>query len=111
MQSLSIGASGRTALALSLLIHVAPVAAQDAAEAEDAAKDGPELEEVIVTAHPLSGEGLSEAVVVLEGERLERELADSIGATVARQPGIHSASFGEAVGRPVVHGLGGPGCG
>ena len=108
MQSLSIGASGRTALALSLLIHVAPVAAQDAAEAEDAAEDGPELEEVIVTAHPLSGEGLSEAVVVLEGERLERELADSIGATIARQPGIHSASFGEAVGRPVVHGLSGP---
>ena len=66
------------------------------------------LEEITVIAHPLSsGDGLSQAAVVLQGEALERELSDSIGATVAHQPGIHSASFGQAVGRPVVHGLGG----
>jgi len=78
-----------------------------AATAEEAATAEPNIEEVVV-AHPLSGGGLSEAAVVLEGERLERDLADNIGATVARQAGIHSASFGAAVGRPVVHGLSGP---
>ncbi len=65
------------------------------------------LEELTVIAHPLSGEGLSQAAVVLEGERLERRRQSSIGATVSGEPGIHSAAFGDAVGRPVVHGLSG----
>lgn len=66
------------------------------------------LEEVVVIAHPLSGEGLSQASDVLSGDELERKRATNIGATLARQPGVHSASFGSAVGRPVIHGLGGP---
>ena len=67
-----------------------------------------EMEEVVVTAHPLSGEGISQASKVLVGEELERKLASNIGATLAQEPGIHSAQFGSAVGRPVIHGLGGP---
>ena len=102
--------SGRlVALSLAALLAAAlPTAfAEDAASAEDA--DAPEdFEEVVVTAHALSGDGLSEAAVVLQGEALQRDLADNIGATIARQAGIHNASFGEAVGRPVVHGMGGP---
>ncbi|MFK7916345.1 MAG: TonB-dependent receptor [Pseudomonadales bacterium] len=66
------------------------------------------IEEVVVIAHPLSGEGLAQASDVLQGAELQRKLAANIGATLARQPGIHSASFGSAVGRPVIHGLGGP---
>jgi len=66
------------------------------------------VEEVIVIAHPLSGEGLSQAASVLYGEDLERNLAASLGSTLANQPGVHSGSFGSAVGRPVIHGLGGP---
>jgi iron complex outermembrane recepter protein len=66
------------------------------------------IEEIVVVAHPLSGEGLSQATDVLEGAELERKKAANIGATLAQQPGIHSASFGNAVGRPVIHGLGGP---
>ncbi len=66
------------------------------------------MEEVIVIAHPLSGEGLSQASTVLEGKELERKLAGNIGATLAQEPGIHSAQFGNAVGRPVIHGLSGP---
>ena len=66
------------------------------------------IEEVVVTAHPLSGDGLSEPAIVLEGTELDSEVAASIGDTVSRQAGIHSASFGYAVGRPVVHGMGGP---
>ena len=80
----------------------------EAEVAENVAANEAELEEITVIAHPLSGEGLSEAAVVLAGEELEREVAASIGATVGRQPGIHNATFGAAVGRPVVHGMSGP---
>jgi len=66
------------------------------------------VEEVVVVAHPLSGEGLAQASDVLTGAELERKLNTNIGSTLAQQPGISSASFGKAVGRPVIHGLGGP---
>ncbi len=72
-------------------------------------KSNPEvIEEMVVIAHPLSGEGLSQASKVLQGKELERKFAANIGATLAQEPGIHSAQFGSAVGRPVIHGLGGP---
>jgi iron complex outermembrane receptor protein len=65
------------------------------------------IEEVLVIAHPLSGEGLAQAKTVLEGQTLKQNISASVGETLARQPGISSASFGQAVGRPVIHGLGG----
>lgn len=65
------------------------------------------IEHITVMAHPLSGEGLSQAVDILEGMELERKATTNIGATLAKQPGIHSAPFGNAVGRPIIHGLGG----
>ena len=65
------------------------------------------IEEIIVVGHPLSGEGLAQASDVLAGEELDRKAADSIGATVGNEPGIHNSSFGAAVGRPVIHGLDG----
>lgn len=66
------------------------------------------LEETVVTAHPLSGEGLSQSVEILQGTELEEKLAANIGALLVNEPGINNASFGNAVGRPVIHGLGGP---
>jgi iron complex outermembrane receptor protein len=70
--------------------------------------NGAVIEEVVVIAHPLSGEGLSQAVDVLQGDELDRKVQANLGATLARQPGVHSAAFGAAVGRPVIHGLSGP---
>ena len=67
----------------------------------------PLIENIVVVAHPLSGESLSQAVDILEGLELERKATTNIGATLAKQPGIHSAPFGNAVGRPIIHGLGG----
>lgn len=67
-----------------------------------------EIEEVVVIAHPLSGEGLSQAVDVLQGDELDRKAQSNLGATLSKQPGVHSAAFGAAVGRPVIHGLSGP---
>lgn len=66
-----------------------------------------ELEEVVVTSHLLSDNGLAQSATVLSGEKLAEELQSSLGETVGRLPGVRSASFGGAVGRPVIHGLGG----
>lgn len=66
-----------------------------------------QLEEVVVNAHLLSGNGLAQASDVLAGDELTEQLQSSLGETVANTAGVRSASFGGAVGRPVIHGLGG----
>lgn len=68
----------------------------------------PSIEEVVVRAHPLAADGLAQPVTTLVGEALDRALAPSLGETLQQMPGVHSASFGHAVGRPIVRGLGGP---
>ncbi|MCY4532671.1 MAG: TonB-dependent receptor plug domain-containing protein, partial [Gammaproteobacteria bacterium] len=67
----------------------------------------PAIEEIVVIGHPLSGEGLAQPFTILAGEELDRKAADSIGATVGSEPGIHNSSFGVVAGRPIIHGLGG----
>jgi outer membrane receptor protein involved in Fe transport len=42
---------------------------------------------------------------VPQGEALRQQLANSLGETLARTPGIANASLGENVGRPVIRGL------
>ena len=76
------------------------------AEATDE-QASPELEEIIVTAHPLAGGGLAQPSEVLETDELERKIVDNIGATVGNEPGIHNSAYGVGAGRPVIHGLGG----
>ncbi|MEM8768527.1 MAG: TonB-dependent receptor [Pseudomonadota bacterium] len=65
------------------------------------------IEEMIVTAHPLSGD-LAQPTLKLEGDELNRNLTGTLGDTLIHQPGINSSTFGPAVGRPVIRGLGGP---
>ena len=65
------------------------------------------IENIIIVAHPLSADGLSQSVDALEGIELNRKISTNIGDTLSKQPGIHSAPFGNAVGRPIIHGLGG----
>ncbi len=89
--------------ALAGLLPVFAFAEEDPPERAD-----PVLEEILVIAHPLSAEGIAQASDVLAGEELDRKVADSIGATVGNEPGIHNSSFGVAAGRPVIHGLDGP---
>jgi iron complex outermembrane receptor protein len=84
------------------------VALCSAAAAQEAEQSSGEIEEVVVQAHPLSAEGLAQAVLVLEGEALMRNVSANVAETLARQPGIHNSSFGNAAGRPVIRGLGGP---
>jgi len=72
--------------------------------AEDAR---PTLEEVVVSGHPLSAEGLAQPFVLLDGDELRSAQAASIGETLTRLPSITTTSFGQAVGRPVIRGLDG----
>ena len=84
-----------------------PYSAVNGADTTAANKKLQTIEEVVVTAHPLSGDGLSQASSVLSGDELARKVSTNIGTTLGREPGIHAAQFGNAVGRPVIHGLGG----
>lgn len=69
--------------------------------------DHMELEEVRVTATPLSRDliEMSQSATVLSGHNLERELSNNIGDTLSRIPGLSNASFGQNVGRPVIRGF------
>jgi iron complex outermembrane receptor protein len=66
-----------------------------------------ELEEILILAHPLADNGTAQAVTVLSGEELARTVSGSLGETLSGEAGIQSASFGTAVGRPIIHGLAG----
>ncbi len=88
-----------------LLLSMSFVGVTTAAMADDT----PEIvEEVVVIAHPLAADGLSQASSVLTGQQLHRNASNGIGDTLGRQPGIQSAQFGSAVSRPVIRGLAGP---
>ena len=89
-------------LAFGAICHTA-AAQEAAATAEDET-----IEEVVVRAHhALSADGWARPTDVMLGDELHQKAADNIGETLAREPGVHSASFGPAVGRPVIHGLDG----
>ena len=83
-------------------LSILPGVATHAQESDDEP-----IEELIVRAHPLSTENLAQPIASLNGPELERALAPSIGETLRNIPGVNSASFGQAVGRPVIRGLGG----
>ncbi len=85
------------ALPAASLIVAAPAQADDDA-----------VDEIVVTAHPLSAEGIAQASLILEGAELDRALDATLGSTLANEPGIHGGSYGTASGRPVIHGLAGP---
>ncbi len=84
------------AMALSAIAHSASAQTND------------DIEEIVIKTHPLHEQGLSQSVEVLRGSELADVIDSNIGSTLESQPGIRSASFGAAVGRPVIHGLAGP---
>lgn len=84
------------------ILSMSPCVATYAQEAADEP-----IDELVVRAHPLSAENLAQPVATLAGKELERALAPSIAETLRDIPGVHSSSFGQAVGRPVIRGLGG----
>lgn len=74
-----------------------------------AAQQSGEPERIIVTGTSIetaSGETL-QSVEVLTIDELIRGFDGSLGASLAKLPGVSTTSFGPAVGRPIIRGLGG----
>jgi iron complex outermembrane recepter protein len=66
-------------------------------------------EHVIVTApFQKSQSETALPITVLTGEALQRDLANTLGETLNNSPGLSNASFGPAVGQPVIRGQQGP---
>lgn len=89
--------SGAAALAIT-----APLSAQSAPQPD-------ERDRIVVTGSAIetaSGETL-QSVDVLDIEDIADSFDGSLGASLANLPGISTTSFGPAVGRPIIRGLGG----
>ncbi|MEO5962700.1 MAG: TonB-dependent receptor [Thermomonas sp.] len=114
-----------TALAIALMLALAPVvqaAAQDSRSPADTLpppssdpRHSPtdhvkDISGVVVTGSLFkdTAETLSKPTEVLSGERLDENRAASLGETVASMPGVQSSNFGPGVGRPIIRGLDGP---
>jgi len=67
------------------------------------------LEEVVITATPLRRDAFSTAqpASVIGGDELVAALKNSLGETLAEQPGISASSFGPIASRPIIRGQGG----
>jgi iron complex outermembrane receptor protein len=102
--------SKRYGVALTLFTSLFPIIslAQTSSSQDDPVAHKHEtLDEIVVTANPLghASDDLSQSATVLQGEALRQQMANSLGETLARMPGLSNASFGENVGRPVIRGL------
>jgi iron complex outermembrane receptor protein len=73
-----------------------------------APNDNP-IEEIIIRADPLRtlSDHRSAPVAVVKGNSLLGAAVDTLGAAVEQVPGVNVSTFGNAVGRPVIRGLGG----
>ena len=102
--------SVRHGVAVALSVYLLPsysLAQPDSGAAASPDHNHEALEELVVTANPLgqTSDDLSQSATVLQGDVLRQQLANSLGETLARTPGVANASFGENVGRPVIRGL------
>lgn len=94
----------------SLLSPLAMAQSTPASSAHDHGDHLTELSAVRVTASPLRGdaESLARPVSVLAGEALDSAKGATLGQTIGNLPGVHNASFGTGVGRPIIRGQDGP---
>lgn len=89
------------------LLWVAVVSAP--AWAQTAMESNQPMEHLLVTVPIHKSEAETALpVTVLSGDELRQRAAASIGQTLDGQPGLTSASFGPAVGQPVIRGQQGP---
>ncbi len=65
------------------------------------------LEPVVITATPFPRTELDalQPVSVLRGEALRLQESTNLGATLGREPGVHSSAYGPGAGRPVIRGM------
>ncbi|MED5421292.1 MAG: TonB-dependent receptor [Pseudomonadota bacterium] len=88
------------ASAVSIIVVSANVHAQDDDDAHH------EIDQVIVTADPLSRtvEELAQPTTILRGDELIKKQSTSIGETLSQEPGLSSTYFGPVSSRPVIRG-------
>ncbi|MFT4762966.1 MAG: iron complex outermembrane receptor protein [Oleispira sp.] len=82
----------------------------NSAHAEELAKDSNvQLDKVVISAHSFDQgqHEMAQPATLLTDEALERQRATSLGETLSQQAGIHNASYGSSVGRPIVRGMSG----
>jgi iron complex outermembrane recepter protein len=97
-------------LSLPFLAATLPTLADSEANPSDKPKvDKSRLEHVLVTMPVHKTEARTALpVTVLDQETLHRKAAATIGETLNHSPGLASASFGPAVGQPIIRGQQGP---
>ena len=64
--------------------------------------------EVVVRGQAVPAQTEARPADTLSGEDLRRQASGTLGETVSQMPGTHNASFGPAVGLPVIRGMSGP---
>ena len=96
----------RSAVALATWASLGAVWAQSQSGATPSTFTTP-LQEVTITAQPLSNVGLSAPMQQLSGAALAQRQGSTLGETLDNLPGIANSSFGPNVGRPVIRGLDG----
>ena len=89
-------------MVFSLLAAPFPVLAQNG-------EDTHQIEQIIVTASPLSRsvEEIAQPTSVLGRDELRKKVSSSIGETLSTELGVNATSFGPVASRPIIRGQGG----
>ncbi|QIK95342.1 TonB-dependent receptor [Sphingomonas sp. HDW15A] len=86
----------------------APAQSQNADRADQHARERHDVgEAIVVTGVRRSSQDVLGGVSVVSGSELVRERRQSLGETLAGQPGVSATSFGPAASRPILRGLSG----
>jgi iron complex outermembrane receptor protein len=87
-------------------VSAAAIISFGSAHAQDDEDAHHEIDQIIVTATPLSRtvEELAQPTTVLYGNELAKKQSTSIGETLSQEPGLSSSYFGPVSSRPVIRG-------
>lgn len=103
-QKISMYPPNKNLLSLATLLGAACIVTPAVADETD--DEHHVLDEVVVTATPLSRtvEQLAQPTSVIDGDALTRSVSASVGETIADQPGVTASYFGPVASRPVIRG-------
>jgi iron complex outermembrane recepter protein len=89
-----------------LTLVIAAVCHSVIADSNDEGNEVKEVDEVIVTASPLTktSEAVNRPVNLLSGDNLKNAAAATLGETLKDQLGVNASSFGPGVGLPIIRG-------
>lgn len=104
----SLNRFGGHSLAAALLLGNAQLALGQTTNASATLDQHHAIEEVVVTGQLKKSQAETALPVsVLAGEQLQQQATTNLGETLQSVPGVHAASFGSGVGRPIIRGQSG----